>query len=56
MKKIRPVVFVIDKTCGSVLNDAMQALDWVFAEARDRGMSATARADLQALQRQSSVI
>ena len=38
MKKVRPVVFVIDKTCGSVLNDAMQALDWVFAEARDRGM------------------
>ena len=33
-----PVIFVIDKTCGGVLDEAMQAMDWVFAEARDRGM------------------
>ena len=35
---MRPVIFVIDKTCGGVLDEAMQAMDWVFAEARDRGM------------------
>lgn len=38
MSKMRPVVFVIDKTCGGALDDAMQAMDWVFAEARNRGM------------------
>ena len=43
---MRPVVFVIDKTCGGVLDDAMQAMDWVLAEARERGMGREVAVDV----------